>query len=53
MIPQIKITDFNSICRFCIQKGEFSNIFERPDLIDLYINITNLTVSLGVSNIPF
>lgn len=45
MIPQIGLNDFPKICRLCMKEGDFINILDRPDLIYVYITITNISVS--------
>lgn len=48
MIPQIGYTDFPKICRLCLNERELINILDRADLVELYIRITNITVSVSV-----
>lgn len=48
MIPQIKYIDFPKICRLCLNEYDFINninILDRPELIHIYVSITNNSVS--------
>lgn len=45
MIPQISFSDFPKICRLCMKEGDFVSILDRPDLISVYVSITNISVS--------